>query len=300
MVHILVTGANGQIGRHAARYLREAGHVVYGLVRDEKQSADLLKVDVIPVVGDMSRIESFAETISKVSAIIDPVMVYAQDPFAANKALLAAVAAESKKQGHKKRYIYISGGWVYGDYPGQVVDESFPCLNPALGYRVNFEKAVCANAEVQGVVIRPSAVYGGDWGMWRHLWAPTDKAVITGHKDRIFGWNHVADVSDALLRVVEAATGLVSGEVFDVAEDTRIAYWDLRRKIWHVAGYKVKEEEGPVDQKNFVDFASNIRCVQAGQKIRRVLGWKPRHSIVDELPGAFHQLTALGLLQKPK
>jgi len=297
-MHILVTGANGQIGKHLTRVLAEAGHTVYGLIRDEKQAAALVKNEVIPVIGDSARVESFIETVAKVSVVIDPVMVYAEDPFAANKALLAAVAAESKKAGYKKRYIYVSGGWVYGDYPGVVVDESFPAKNPSLGYRAALEKQIISHTDVQGVVVRPSAVYGGDWGMWRYLWNPSDKLVITGHKDRIFGWNHIADLSDAFLRVAEASAGQVAGEIFDVAEDTRVTFADLRRLIYKTAGYKYTESEGPVDQKNFVDFASNIRCIESAEKIRRVLGWRPKHNVVDSLPLAWKSLNAHGLLQK--
>jgi len=298
MVHILVIGC-GHIGKHAARYLAEAGHQVSALIRDEKKATELLSLGVTPVLGDAARPETFQEAIAKASVIVDTVLIYGQDLMAANKGIIAAVAAESKKSGIKKRYLYISGGWVYGDYPGEVVDESYKPKNPMSAPRIGFEKTTVEHTEVQGVVLRPSCVYGGDWGLWRWLWYKPEKMVITGHKDRTVGWQHVADVSDAILRIVEAPTAVVSGEIFDLCEDTRIGHYDLRRAIFKVAGYVVPEEDGPLDQKNFVDNASNIRLVYSAAKIRRQLGWKPRHCILDELELSHKNLKAHGLLTPP-
>jgi len=298
-VYVLIIGT-GLIGKYAARTLAEAGHNVSALVRDEKKGTELLAMGVNPVVGDATRPESFQEALAKASVIVDTTFIPSQDPFAANKNIIAAAAAETKKSGgSKKRYINISGGWVYGDCPGEVVDESFPTKNPILAGRSAFEKYVIGSSDVHGVVLRPSMVYGGDWGMWRWLWYPAEKLVIKGHKDKMFCMNHVADVADAILRTVEAANGLVAGEIFDIAEDTRIGFYDLRRAIWKVAGYQYTEEEAPIDEKNFVDVASNIRLFQSAGKIRRVLGWKPRHSILDSLELSFKALKAQGLTTPP-
>jgi len=212
---------------------------------------------------------------------------------------LAAAQAESKKTGMKKRYIYISGSLVYGDHPGELLDETFSCTaGPMLQWRIAFEKHILNQNEVHGVIVRPSPVYGDDWGLWRWLWQPTDKMMITGHHDRMITWNHCSDVADALLRIVEAPTSLVSGEIFDIAEDTRILYYDLRRAIFKVAGYNVKEEAAQVDDKSFIDVISNVRCLPTAQKLRKVLGWKPRHCILDCLEISFKNLNAHGLIRR--
>jgi len=140
MVNVLVIGG-GQIGGPAARTLAEAGHRVSVVVRDEKKGTEFVKNGITPVVGDAARPETFAEAIAKASVIIDTILIFGvADPFAANKAIIAAIAAEGKKTGIKKRYIYISGGWVYGDYPGEIVDESYPAKSPYLGGRAALEK----------------------------------------------------------------------------------------------------------------------------------------------------------------
>jgi len=165
--------------------------------------------------------------------------------------------------------------------------------------RSDLEKFIITSSDVYGVVLRPSAVYGDHWGMWRWLWYPSDKLILTGHKDKIFGWNHIADVSDAILRAVEAPTALVSGEIFDIAEDTRVRFYDMRRAVWKAAGYKWTEEEAPLDEKNFIDVASNVRLIQSGAKLRRVLGWKPRHLVLDSLDFSYKALKAQGLTTPP-
>jgi Trk K+ transport system NAD-binding subunit len=66
---VLIIGC-GHIGKHAARYLAEAGHHVSALIRDEKKGAELLSLGVNPVVGDATRPETFQDAIAKAPSLL--------------------------------------------------------------------------------------------------------------------------------------------------------------------------------------------------------------------------------------
>ena len=66
MTTVLVTGASGYIGGATAQALSREGFQVFGLIRDKKHSAELLKNEITPVVGDLHDLKA-------VEAIIDQV-----------------------------------------------------------------------------------------------------------------------------------------------------------------------------------------------------------------------------------
>lgn len=78
---ILVTGATGYAGFYAAIVLRQAGHQVYALVRDDKKSRaqDLQSYEVNLTVGDISKPESYRQAIENSDAIVHA-MLDVQDP----------------------------------------------------------------------------------------------------------------------------------------------------------------------------------------------------------------------------
>jgi len=276
MVRVLVTGVNGLIGGATALALRRAGHIVYGLIRDPKQSATLLENEIIPVIGDSADVKSFSAILDKVSVVIDNVLTYEQNMGQSNRSLLSALAASSTKQKYKKRYIYTSGVLVY-NYP-EVVDETFTPNGLGL-WRIELEQTVITQPDVEGVVLRPGWVYGGSGGYVADIWykgSQNGEVEYFGNVDKSWGWVHVTDLADAYLRAVEANGRIVGGEIFDVVDSTRVTCLQARTAFAKAAGLTgpvVLKEAG----KDNWSQTMEANAVPKADKIRRQLSWSPKN-----------------------
>jgi len=274
MVRVLVTGANGLIGGATAIALRKAGHLVYGLIRDEKQKPDLLQNEIIPVIGDSTDVKSYASILDKVNVVIDNVALFTEQKIGqSNRNLMSALISASKGKS-KKRYIYTSGILVY-NYR-ELVDESYPAN--ALQWRSELEQHVITSHEVEGVVIRPGFVYGANGGHISDLWfsgGKDDDVEFYGSTEKSWGWVHVNDLANAYVRVVEASSSLVSGEIFDVTDTTRVTCLQARTAFARAAGRtgKIVTKEAA---KDFFSQVLENTAVPRSQKIQKILGWSPK------------------------
>jgi len=277
---VLVTGASGLIGYATCVALRRAGHTVYGLVRDEANGKKLLQHEVIPVVGDLENVDKLRETVAVVGAVIDNVGIYGPTAGEANKKLIQIIASFTTTS-HRKRYIYTSGGLIYGSRPEAFTEDDTSNPPAAFKWRAALEEFVLAHKQIDGVVIRPSMVFGnssGASGMWFN---PGDHPVVKGKPDVQWSWVHVDDLADAYLRVVEAPSSVVSGQLYNVA-DQHHKQVDTVEAMGRAAGAK-----GPTEFKEPDDFVSML--LSSGlflnsQKIQTQLGWKAkRPSMLDDV-----------------
>jgi len=294
MVKVFVTGGNGYIGKATALALRRAGHEVTALVRNKEQGLALLKEEVKFVVGALeAKLDEkvFGPVLEHNEVVIDTTLPGGGNPFAINGALRDAVVAAAKKSGRRKRYVYCSGVLVYGDYPNQVVSEDMPCKTKFLQGRVAFEQETVGHKDIDGVVVRPGYVYGGTNGSFLQYYFATNakgEIEIAGKPEKQWGWVHIDDVANAFLLTAEGPRALVAGEIFDVADGTRITFQQMREafvKQAGIAGAKVVSIPLPDPKVDWFAHAADVSCVVSAEKIRRVLGWKPKHGpLLDELP----------------
>jgi len=309
-MRVLVTGANGYIGQQIAFALRRKGHIVYGLVRKESDGKVLAASEVTPVIGDLQQLvdgkdNNITSVLDKVTVIIDTVIVPTENPpFATNRALMAAVRqrseAESAANCIKKRYIFCSGCITYGDHK-DLVDENMPCT--AKMPRVAWEKEVLLlnKREFETVVVRPSWVYGGNGGAYSaRWWNGNDKGEIEvrGDPNKRWGWVHYIDNAESFVLVAEASGAIVGGEIFDVADDTRITFEELLVLMARAHGVKgpvVRLPKGDDGFSNVIEASVVCRA----EKIRRVLGWKPNFGTLQDNVELWHAaVKASGMFEK--
>jgi len=163
---VFVTGASGYIGHHVAVAFRNAGYRVYGLVRSKEKGKDstsepvpstlvegeaLIRNEVIPVVGDQRKPETWEWVVEKATYVIDTVPDYRyEEPWKGSRTLLEALAKSSEATGVRKTFIQTSGILMYPD-SSEVRDENSPfppAEHPFLQVARDFEKHVLTHPVV--------------------------------------------------------------------------------------------------------------------------------------------------------
>jgi len=127
-------------------------------------------------------------------------------------------------------------------------------------------------------------VYGGGTGRYTKHWFlgnANGEIEVAGRPDKQWGWVHIADLAEAYALVTEAAAGLVAGETFDVNDDTRISFQELRVLLARANGVKGPVVSRPVPSDPFSQ-SMEIIVQTAAQKIRRLLGWAPRMGVLQD------------------
>ena len=171
-MNILVTGANGLLGRYLIDILSNSGHIVFALVKDKSKLNFDKNQNINIVEMDLSNIE-----LSKLPQNIDAIYYLAQSnrfrefPDGINDMLDINVVAPNIlakwaiEKGVKK-FIYASSGGVYTN-PNKAVKEFFDInANEKLGFYLNSKLSAemllknYANLFETFAIIRPFFMYG--------------------------------------------------------------------------------------------------------------------------------------------
>jgi len=279
---VFITGATGYIGFHVALAMRRAGHKVWGLVRNQEKGEALAKNEIIPVIGNMRRPESYLSIAEQCS-----VLIHAATEYSTERAALERLTAESlirvgNSGSEPKTFIYTSGVWVYGNTNCQIVDETSP-LNPAklVSWRPAVEEMILNAKEIKGIVIRPGCVYGRQGGM-TGLWfkgAYQEKA-LKGIGDGSNHWAmiHVEDLAEAYVLAVESG---LKGEIFNLADRSRSSISENLKAVARTTGYTGEIEFIPAEKasQTLGDYAHCLALDQYvdSSKANKLLGWQAKH-----------------------
>jgi len=170
--HILVTGADGFIGRHLCSFLKEKDQVVRAAVR--ARSRDIVGADEYISVGDLGPQTDWAQALLEVDVVIHlAARVHilkksVKDPFAAFRDVNVAATerlARMAVQAGVKRFIFISSVKVNGEGSSQAYTErDIPAPQDAYGIsKKEAEEVLIRLAKETGlevVILRLPLVYG--------------------------------------------------------------------------------------------------------------------------------------------
>jgi len=279
---VLVFGAGGYIGFAVAKYLRARGYTVYGLIRKPEHSKKLSQHEIHPVIGDITKPETYEKLLEQCKFIIDtsPSGQQVAFPF---------IKKYSSPQS-KKIYIFTSGVLVHGTQESLCSEDQ---VNPPKGFmqdRANYEQQVVHSPEIYGIVIRPGFVYGyagGNCGLhvdaMFNLSKNQGKIVVKGNKNRKHTWVHIYDLAHAYLLTIEHFP-TASGQIFDIAYSYP-TYEEIYRKAAAVAGFPNAElVESPFPPENSWGPLLNMTILTSYKKAQNLLGWTPAHpNILDDL-----------------
>ena len=290
-MRIFITGATGYAGYYAALALRQAGHQVYGLTRDDSKTRakQLQQNEIQLAIGDVSKSESYRQYIEDSDVIIHAMMDF-DDPQGTDITLFQTLEEIAQESPRNRRFIYTTGCSIYGKRPERVMDENTPA-NPdhKLAFRMELEEKLFATPiqNCQKTVLRPGFMYGVDGkssisGMWFGM-GESGKAVYRGDRNKGWSWVHVQDLAEAYVKVAESS-GAIDNEVFCIADEQRHTCLEIMQACLQAADYQGEIEFAKPSKDDVTSYWFDQNEYITSQKARCLLGWTPRHiGVIDEI-----------------
>ncbi|SEH86430.1 MULTISPECIES: NAD-dependent epimerase/dehydratase family protein [unclassified Leifsonia] len=156
-MNVLLTGATGFIGTSVLPRLLDEGHTVTALVRDQDKANAVQAAGATPLVGDAGDAAFVQHAAQEADGVIHLASSREVDAVLV-PAVLAALA------GSDKPFVHTGGIWTYGS--NDDITEDAPADPPAItAWRTSGEGAVLGAADVRGMVVVPSIVYGHGKGL---------------------------------------------------------------------------------------------------------------------------------------
>ncbi|GES86997.1 NAD-P-binding protein [Rhizophagus clarus] len=280
MVKVLVFGATGFIGFSVAQALARSGHETFGLYRKIEKTKELTRNEIFPVLGDTGDVSTWISTAEQVDVIIDTTSP-GNEPVKHNKIILDAVFEIGKKRLEnnepKLTFISTTGTWVYGGHPYKIKCESTP-LNTNLElvtWRPPIEQTIVESKVINGIIIRPGAVYGKS-GSLTALWfegAIKGELCGVGSKENRWGLVHVDDLADSFVRAVERAD-IIGGQIFNIINNQSESLGDMLGAVARITEYKGEVKYKSPTSKFEEAMAST--GIFSNKKAQSILGWKQR------------------------
>jgi len=308
-VRVIVTGADGFVGRFLVRHLLETGHSVTGALhagaeglRSWLTAAEWGAVRWVPLeLADRASVDSLAGApsdgivhlaglASNAAARKDPGAAW--DANAGGTARLVDAAARTVAEGRGNPVvIVVSSGEVYGRGGTRPFLESDPALphSPYAASKVGAEVAALEawrRAGLRVVVARPFTHTGP--GQTTAYVVPAlaerltrareagERAVPTGNLDPVRDMLDVRDVVRAYVLLLESG---VAGETYNIARGEGVRLRDVFARIARLAGSDARPEADPALARS----ADIPYLVGDPAKLVGATGWSPSYSLDDTL-----------------
>ncbi|KAJ7160363.1 hypothetical protein C8R46DRAFT_1164811 [Mycena filopes] len=284
---VFVLGATGFVGFPAAQALARAGHIVYGLARTQAKAKTLAAEEIIPVLGDADS-DAWIPLIATLDVILDAVGGPQLASLTRTTFERVTNAVRDLRPTHAPllSYVYTSGTWVHGDSRTEIVTDTTPILRPVelVAWRPAIEQLVLRSGAVNGIVVRPTLVYGRTASLLAPLFqsASQGRVVWPGTPGGRYAAVHVDDLADFYVRVAEKAASLVGGKIFDVGNPNTESVDDLLQRLVQVSGAK-----GPYEYRkpeNLFEEALQSTALVRPYLGNALLGWSAKKpGLVDGL-----------------
>jgi nucleoside-diphosphate-sugar epimerase len=296
-MHVALTGATGFIGSHVLAELREHGHEVTALVRDEAQADLVAARGATPVILDLYDRPSLVSALRSADGAVHNASP--GDATSANLDSAVVDAAIEAFDGTDKPYVHISGQWIFGN--NTAITEESPVDAPALvAWKPPIDRRVLDASGIRGVVIAPGVAYGDGAGGVPGvlLGSPRDaagKLIMLGTGRQHWSTVHVADLADLFRRALEddSARGFYvvdDGSHPTVAELTEAA----AVAVGAPGAVSGSDDEARARLGDYFAEALLLDQRSDATKARAELDWQPsRPPLVDEFrSGSYRIVTA--------
>lgn len=289
MKTIVITGANGFLGRHTAAYFKKMGWRVLGIGHgqwedSEKESSGLdwwLHADV-----DLAALRNIKDPVDCVFhcaggstvglSVTNP---YGEFQRTVNSAI--SVLEYIRTDQSQAVFIYPSSAAVYGEKPDAPISEHSECspISP-YGYYKRVVEELCAaysqNYNVSSVILRFFSIYGAGlekqllWDACKKLLKAKEAAQFFGTGNETRDWLHVKDAASLIYRVAGNRGGV---EIINGGSGSKTTVEQLLKQL---------RAELQVDTNIVMDRESKIGDpIYYWADINKAVGkgWKPEISI---------------------
>jgi nucleoside-diphosphate-sugar epimerase len=284
---IALTGSTGFVGSHILTELVTHGHDVIAAVRDEEEAAIVAGRGAKPTVVDLYDRPALVKLLTDSDGA-----VHTASPGDASSADLdsAVIDAAIDAFGTSgKRYVHISGLWIYGNNTD--ITENSPLDAPAMvAWKVPLQQRLLSEAGMRGIVVVSSVAYGdGGRGIpGVLLGSPRDPAgnlIMLGTGQQHWSTVHAADLADFFRRVLEHDSARGTYVIGNGLKPT-VAELTLAAAATAGAPGAVPGSDDEARSRLGDYFAEVLLLDQftRATRARAELGWEPtRPGLVDEL-----------------
>ena len=299
---VLVTGANGFVGRSVVKRLLADGDTVIAAVGPGAPvgpAAGKVQTVSLDVSNDVSMRASVATPVDAVVHLAAVALSRAadRDPSLAWKVnaegtakLAATVANAAARWGTAPRFLLASTADVYAWHKRPIKEEDVVQPTTAYGWsKLGAELAVqqiarCTDLKV--IIARPFPHSGG--GQDENFWIPARSrllqhvkrsggvAVPVGDLTAVRDYLHVDDVAEAYALLLQRGT---PGEVYNIATGREVTLDDIHTRLESLLGFAPKRE---IDGSQ-IRREARPYLVGDATKLRTATGWEPRRSLDDIL-----------------
>ena len=299
---VLVTGANGFVGRSVIKRLLAGGDTVIAAVgpgapaRPAAQNVSTVSLDVTNDVSLRASMATPVDAVVHLAAVAlsraadrDPALAWRINAEGTAK-LAAALAQAAAGWGTRPLFLLASTADVYAWQQRPINEED--CVQPSTAYgwsKLGAELALQQTARCAGlqVIIARSFPHSGggqDESFWipartkllRHVKRSGGVAVPVGDLTAVRDYLHVDDVAEAYALLLQQGT---PGEVYNIASGQEVTLDEIHTRLETLLEFTpVREVDGSQIRREARPY-----LVGDAAKLRSVTGWTPRRSMDDIL-----------------
>nr|GAT46824.1 predicted protein [Mycena chlorophos] len=253
---VLVLGATGAIGLPISQAFVRAGHEVYGLARTAEKATQLSKDEIIPILGTVDS-DAYMHLIPSLDVIISAINDLPAVLLATFNNVAQATEATRPAGSPRLTYIYSSGTWMHGDDRTAIVTDTTPITNPMAilaDWLPAMEQRVVQSTQINGIVIRPSLVYGRAGSNFAGFFKSVVKegqVVWPGRPGGRYALIHMDDAAAAYVKAAERSA-IAGGKIFDISNPQTESVDGFLSRLVEVSGvpgpYRYREPETPFEE----------------------------------------------------
>lgn len=276
-MEVLVTGANGLLGRHVVTMLHQRGDTVRALVLPVEDTTWLDERGIAVFRGDLRDRDSLTEPMRGVERVVNLAGMMGmwrplRDYYDVNVTGLESLCREGLAAGIQ-RLVHISSWRVYGNAIGEPCREDFPMRPLSEPYSVtkvegeNVVRRLIAEDGLPAVIIRPGTFFGP--GDRLHFGQLSDRlrsgmALIIGSGRNAVPFVYVTDVARGVVLALDNEQAI--GQAYNITTDEVITQEELVRAV--------AEEVGATPPRIHVPYSLLYAAASTAERIAMLPGYR--------------------------